>query len=136
MKKFIVLLIAFLASCTPSKAVLKNDAALFRYSKSGCLRNCPVYDLYIFENGSVLYNGIKNTSKKKANSTITLEKIATLKSLLNSIAVEEYQTVKGRDMLITVIVFNNKTVKYNANTVTGNLLKIDSLFQEIIREFQ
>ena len=136
MKKFIVILIAFLASCTPSKAVLKTDTALLRYSKSGCLGNCPVYDLYIFENGAVLYNGIKNTSKKKGHSTITMEKIATLKSLLNAITVEEYQTVKGRDISITTIVFNNKRVKYNANTVTGNLLKIDSLFQEIIREIK
>ncbi|TRX31148.1 hypothetical protein FNW52_19090 [Flavobacterium sp. ZT3R18] len=136
MKKIIVILIVFLGSCTPSKAVLKTDTALFRYSKSGCLGNCPVYDLYIFENGSVLYNGIKNTSKKKAHSTITLEKIATLKSLFNAITVEEYQSVKGRDIPITTIVFNNKRVKYNANTVTGNLLKIDSLIQEIIREIQ
>jgi hypothetical protein len=136
MKKFIIMLIAFLGSCTPSKAVLKTDTALFRYSKSGCLGNCPVYDLYVFENGYVLYKGVKNTSKKKAHSTITKEKIAILKSLLSSITVEDYQSAKGRDIPITSIVFNNKSVKYNANTVTGNLSKMDSLIQEIIREFQ
>ena len=136
MRKFIVILMAFLGSCTPSKAFLKTDTALLRYSKSGCLGNCPVYDLYIYENGSVWYNGIKNTSKKKAHSTITMEKIATLKSLLNAIKVEDYQSVKGRDVPITAMTFNNKNVKYNANAVTGNLSKIDSLIQEIIREFK
>jgi hypothetical protein len=136
MKKFIVIMIAFLASCTSSKAVLNIDSALLRYSKSGCLGNCPIYDLYIFENGTVLYNDVKNTSKKKIHSTIALEKIAILKSLLNSIIVEDYQSVKGRDVAITSIFFNNNTVKYNANTVAGNLLKIDSLIQEIIREIQ
>ena len=49
-------------SCSSQKPIQKNE--LIYYGKTACLGKCPVFDLYIYEDGKVVYQGFKNVEKK------------------------------------------------------------------------
>ncbi len=53
---------AIIIGCSSSKHV-KEDALLY-YGKTQCLGKCPVFDMYIFNDGKVLYEGLKNVTLK------------------------------------------------------------------------
>ena len=59
------------ASCkTSSKTkIIDTQRALISLSKGRCLGNCPVYDLWVFKNGNVIYNGIDNVNKTGIHET-------------------------------------------------------------------
>lgn len=128
MKNLILyILLLIIVSCS-SKKELQNKEVIY-YGKTACLGKCPVFDFYVFSDGKVIYEGIKNVDKKgKHNFKISKNKLEEIQNevmKLNS----ESNTKSVRDIPNTIIKFSGKRI------VVQNLQKIkklDILIQEII----
>lgn len=135
MKKIILILVIFVSSCKTSKEVseINVDDALVHYSKSACLGKCPIYDLWVFENGSVFYKGIKYTSKiGSVNSRVSLDKIKSLEFLLKEAdEFSKHEMNKIRDFPITTLEFNGHKIKFHSSRISGKLSAIDTLLKDI-----
>lgn len=62
MKKIMVLLITLLISCSSVKEINKltvNSALKIALKKGACFGTCPIYQIRLFEDRSVKYNGIR-----------------------------------------------------------------------------
>ncbi|CAN5869677.1 hypothetical protein BH20ACI4_BH20ACI4_33670 [soil metagenome] len=56
-----------------------NDNYLIKMSRSACFGNCPAYNLTIYENGKVIFEGVKFTKiKEKEEINLDEEKINAL----------------------------------------------------------
>ena len=135
MKNGILIIILILGSCRSSKTVSVSNInkTILNYSKGPCLGNCPVYNIKIFENGKVLFNGISDVKKNgEFESLISLKKIKTLNNLLSSISVKDYEKISGRDKPITTLNFKENNIRFDATKSKGNLLKIEGLISQIV----
>ena len=114
MKNLIVILIF---SMSVSCAGIQHDASspVIQLTKKRCLGKCPVYDLMIYKNGLVTYNGIDHVKKKGIYQfSISSEKIQKLNKLFVDSGFKEIENdkTKGRDFPITQITYQNKTVSF------------------------
>lgn len=108
-----------------------NDA-LLSLSKGKCQNNCPVYDLWIFENGQVIYKGIENVSKEGVHTiTISTDLVRKMYDLILNCNPRDIGGAKGRDNPLTIIKFNNKKVVFQSQRAKGNLLELNNLLEHI-----
>lgn len=122
------------ASCKTQKRpqLIDTDKAFISLSKGRCLGKCPVYDLWVFKDGRVLYNGIDNVLKKGVQETsISLAQIDTLEKLIPTIKHHNINDVISRDKPLTILKFNNKRIVYQSSKSRGNLLFISNLLNNI-----
>lgn len=122
------------ASCkTSSKTkIIDTQRALISLSKGRCLGNCPVYDLWVFKNGNVIYNGIDNVNKTGIHeTTISISKVDSLTKLMDHVNPEDLGMIKGRDKPLSILKFNNKRYVYQSKKIQGNLQKINSLIEDV-----
>lgn len=135
---FTVLIIALTVSCKSSKADdQKSEDAIISYSKSRCFGKCPVYDLYIFNDGNIEYKGIENVSKIGTfKETISLEVLDEIKSLLVNANLSSISSKTIRDKPITTLVFNNEKVAYNETNLHENLIKVNRLIKDLIKKIE
>ena len=122
------------ASCKTQKSpqLIDTENALISISKGRCLGKCPVYDLWVFKNGNVIYNGIDNVEKLGVQeATISLAKIDTLEKLITNININDLGAVKGRDKPLTILRYNNKKYVFQTSKIKGNILKINNLMKDI-----
>lgn len=126
MKYLTILLIGVLTSCSSSKE-LQKDPFLY-FGKTACLGKCPVYDLYVFEDGKVEYNGIKNVAKKGKHSfQLSAEEIKSLKTQLTNINTLEVEKLK-RDIPNTILRFNGKSLRIqNTKQIKG----VENILQKL-----
>lgn len=109
---------------------IKN--ALISLSKGKCLNDCPVYDLWIFRDGHVVYNGIENVQKKGVHKMmISFEAIKHLNLLLSKISSEDIGNIRERKKPLTLLKFNGKRIVYQSSKVRGGLLELDQLLESI-----
>lgn len=109
---------------------IKN--ALISLSKGKCLNDCPVYDLWIFRDGHVVYNGIENVQKKGVHKMmISFEAIKHLNRLLSEISSEDIGNIRERKKPLTLLKFNGKRIVYQSSKVRGGLLELDQLLESI-----
>ncbi|MDO5980547.1 DUF6438 domain-containing protein [Flavivirga spongiicola] len=130
----ILITMILIASCKTSKKtqIIDTESSLISLSKGRCLGNCPVYDLWIFKNGNVIYNGIDNVNKKGIQEiTISESKIDTLTKLMTSINPSDLGEIKGYDKPLSILRFNNKKFVYQSKNIQGNLHKINNLIENI-----
>ncbi|MCL6293443.1 DUF6438 domain-containing protein [Jejuia spongiicola] len=134
--KYLSLIIMILMS--PSCSISKKNASVVKeklivtFSKGKCLGNCPVYDLYIYNNGRVVYNGIDNVKKKGVYETlIALDTVKRIEYLMKHFSPEEIGNTNGRDIPFTILKINDKKVVYRSTRSSGNLLKINNLIENI-----
>ena len=123
----------FVFSCKSSKMEdLKVEEAIITYSKSRCFGRCPVYDLYIFDDGNVLYKGIENVSKMGTHqATISQEELDKIKSLLNNLDLQSNQYTLMRDKPVTTLIFNGGKIAYNETDVQEKLKVLNDLVKKI-----
>ncbi|TDQ25598.1 DUF6438 domain-containing protein [Tenacibaculum caenipelagi] len=121
MKHIVLVLIAIaLTSCSSSKNI-KEDALLY-FGKTQCLGKCPVFDMYLFEDGKVLYEGFKNvTLLGKHESKITTEEIKDIKQRLEKIDFSAKEKLT-RDIPNTVLKFKGKKLIAQNNEEIKDLL--------------
>lgn len=87
MKLFIIIFIFINFSCNSIQKTLdtsSQEEAIIYYSKSPCRGKCPVYDLWIYNDGSISYSGISNVPiVKNINKKLDTREIKTLKTILD-----------------------------------------------------
>ncbi len=130
----IIIMILASPSCSISKKapLIAKEKLIVTFSKGKSLGNCPVYDLYIYNNGRVVYNGIDNVNKKGVYETyISLDTLKRIEYLMKLLRPEEIGNTKGRDIPFTILKINSRKVVYRPSRSSGNLLKINNLIENI-----
>jgi hypothetical protein len=108
--------------------------AFISISKGRCLHDCPVYDLWIFKNGQVVYNGLENVDKKGIHKMlISLEAIKHLNQLLIDISPNDLGSIRERKKPLTLLKFRGKRMVYQSSRVGGRLKELDDLLESIIK---
>ena len=112
--------------------IIDTGRALISISKGRCLGDCSVYDLWVFKNGHVIYNGIDNVNKKGIQETsVSRSKIDTLIKLMVNIKVTDLGEIKGKDKPLTILKFKDKKFVFQPQKTKGNLQKINSIMENI-----
>lgn len=108
--------------------------AFLSLSKGRCLNDCPVYDLWIFKDGQVVYNGIENVQKVGIHKMlISHEAIKYLNQLLLEMKSEDLGNIRERKKPLTLLKFKGKRIVYQSSKVNGSLLELDQLLDSIIK---
>lgn len=119
-KYLIFSLILVLSSCSSHKNTKEN--ALLYFGKTRCLGKCPVFDMYVFDNGHVWYEGFENVSvlgKKKLK--LKEDEISYLKKELNQLNFSSQDNLK-RDIPNIVLKYKGKKMIIQDKTKLKNLL--------------
>ncbi|WP_442264497.1 DUF6438 domain-containing protein [Tenacibaculum sp. ZS6-P6] len=125
MKQLYIVIILLIVSCSTAKNFPEDK---IHYRKTACLSKCPVFDLYVYQNGKVIFNGVNNTKiKGEAEYQISTQQVKLLKGELSKLSsVVDSESKKGRDLPKTIVNFDNKTLTFKGNKnliVFNNLLK-------------
>ncbi|EZH71340.1 hypothetical protein ATO12_08095 [Aquimarina atlantica] len=136
MKYVMMILIMVSFSCQSTKNTTVNtpqDEALVYYSKGSCMGKCPVYDVWIYEDGSVSYSGIHHVSVKgNIKTKLEEQEFRALKTMLNKDLYEDLAFKKVRDKPITTLRFNGKEYRYYSSKIDGALKEIDTTLKNAI----
>lgn len=136
MKYIVIILITAVFSCKSGKNTSVNvltDKILVHYSKGSCLGKCPVYDVWIYQDGSVSYLGIRHVSAKRNIKTKLEEKeFRELKTMLNKGIHENMSFKKVRDLPITTLRYNGKEHKYHSSKVDGMAKELNMMLENIV----
>ncbi|WP_440121567.1 DUF6438 domain-containing protein [Tenacibaculum sp. Ill] len=122
MKYIFLLLIAItLVKCSSSKNIKKEEAFLY-YGKTQCLGKCPVFDMYVFKDGTVLYEGIKNVPKLGVHEfSIKSGDVQEIKKELEKIDFTKKEKLT-RDFPNTVLKFKGKRLAIQKNDKVKKLM--------------
>ncbi len=114
------------------KRLEQMDDAFLSLTKGKSITNNPVFDLWVFESGTVIYKGISNVEKTGVHkTTITLETINKIKSLVNHLSPDDVGDAKGRENPLTIIKFNERKMVYQSVRAKGSLFKLNNLLENI-----
>ena len=108
MSRYIYILVSFfcILSCSTQKNV--SSKAFLYYGKTKCLGKCPVFDMYFFDNGKVMYEGFENVEViGKKELKISSEDIRFLKNELEKVNFSQETSIK-RDIPNTILRYNDK----------------------------
>jgi len=122
-------MIVVFASC--KSATISEDntdkEVLVYYAKQTCFGKCPVFDLWVYEDGSFLYDGVKNTTKKgKWEGRLTVERLSELKKILSDKELPVITLKKIRDKPITKLHYNGRQYSYHASRINNDLRVLES----------
>ncbi len=134
LKHISIIAMILITSCSISKKLDINDTdkAYISLSKGKCQKYCPVYDLWIFKDGKVLYNGIDNVEKIGLHeTTVSTKVLKQIDALTKAADINDLGRPKGRDLPLTIIRFNDKTVAFQESRAKGNLLILNDLIEKI-----
>lgn len=114
------------------KRLEQMDDAFLSLTKGKSINNNPVFDLWVFESGTVIYKGISNVEKTGVHkTTVPLETINRIKSLVNHLSPDDVGDAKGRENPLTIIKFNNRKMVYQSVRAKGSLFKLNNLLEYI-----
>ncbi len=135
MKHLSLVFILIMFSCKTSENVVKEptDSEVFiYYSKGRCLGKCPVYDLWIHKDGTVVYQPIENIGKKgKYFAKLSPTQLDALQAALaEDFEVASFKRV--RDLPVTRLKHGLKDHKYYASKIEGQLKKVNTLLESIV----
>jgi hypothetical protein len=116
------------------KEVYDTSDAFLSLSNGRCLAPCPVYDLWIFKDGRVIYKGIENAEKLGVHKMyLSLEALKHLDLLLSKMSTEDIGGIRERKKPLRLLKFKGKRIVYQSNRISGSLLELDHLFKAIIK---
>ncbi|WP_428740317.1 DUF6438 domain-containing protein [Tenacibaculum sp.] len=119
---FLILIALTLTNCSSSKDV--KEAAFLYYGKTQCLGKCPVFDMYLFEDGKILYEGFKNVDLLgKHESYLKEEELESIKQKLKEIDFSTKEKLK-RDIPNTVLKFKGKRLVTQNNEQVKALINL------------
>lgn len=133
---FLILISFSLISCSNRN---NDGSVLIHYSKSKCFGNCEVYDLTIFSNGEVKYNGIKNVEYLgEYYSEISSQKINDIRVLFKNSNFHQlsptYLNKSVRDLPRLRIQFENKKVEFHKRKAPKNLLELSGSIEQLLTQ--
>ena len=109
-----------------------EDVFLSLSKGKGLSDESPVFDLWIYKNGHILYNGIENVEKKgKIKSSIPFDILNRIEEIINDYDSNDIGEIKGRDNPLNMMKFNGKKIVYQSNRLQGNLLELNNLLELI-----
>ncbi|RSC93094.1 DUF6438 domain-containing protein [Tenacibaculum singaporense] len=118
---FLMLMAITLVKCSSSKNIKKEEAFLY-YGKTQCLGKCPVFDIYLFKDGKVFYEGFKNVSKLGVHEfSIKTEDVEKIKKELEKIDFTTKEKLT-RDFPNTVLKFKGKRLAIQKNDKVKRLI--------------
>lgn len=113
--KNVVLLSIFLVSVSCSTIQHDTSSPMIQLTKKRCMGKCPVYDLMIYKNGLVTYNGIDHVEKKGLHqfnlSSKKIEELTRLFEVSGFKGMESMQQ-KGRDLPVTQLTYEKKQLSF------------------------
>jgi hypothetical protein len=131
-----ILLLLTICSCKTTKnEILENtqQELLLFYSKGACLGKCPVYDLVVYDNGAVIYNGIAKVEQKgELKNKLSSEQFSELKTILTENLGQPTEFKKIRDVPVTTLRFNDKKYEYHASRSGSALKKVEEKIQGLL----
>ena len=115
------------------KSSLGTEDVFLSLSKGKSISDdSPVFDLWIYKSGHVLYNGIENVEKKgKIKGSIPFDMLNRIEEIINNYDSNDIGEVKGRDNPLTMMKFNDKKIVFQSNRIQGNLLELNNLLELI-----
>ncbi|MEK6155084.1 DUF6438 domain-containing protein [Flavobacteriaceae bacterium 3-367] len=136
MKKAMMLLILVVLSCKSGKngaMDTNNENTLLYYSKGPCLGKCPVYDLWVFTNGTVLFKGVDKVKHKgEVTMELSSEEIGNLALLLEHNLAEPTIFGKVRDLPVTTLRYEGKEYEYYVTKIDGQLKEVNSKIEQLV----
>ncbi|WP_299158000.1 DUF6438 domain-containing protein [uncultured Tenacibaculum sp.] len=109
-------------SCSLSKNIKEN--ALLYYGKTPCLGECPVFDMYIYNDGKVIYKGFQNVILKGEHKfSISKNHIDEIKKELKSIDFK-IKTNIVRDLPNIILKYNGEKLTINNKEEIKDLVKL------------
>ncbi len=136
MKNAILILVMIFLSCKSVKSepeIPQQNDLLVYYSKGRCLGKCPVFDLWIYNNGSFKYIGVDNVSYKgEIKDVIPPNDLVELKYLIKDNDIKSYPFKKGYDLPVTTLRYNQVELKYYSSSVKKSLLKLNTKMEELV----
>ncbi|SHJ30365.1 DUF6438 domain-containing protein [Aquimarina spongiae] len=135
MKYLMMLLVLLNFSCQSSKSVTEDPEVLVYYSKGRCLGKCPVYDLWVYQDGSFLYSGIDYVSVKgKIKSKLKKKEFNALKSMIDQGSFEKVVLNKGKDRPVTTLRVNGEEYKYYPSALSGDIKELNARMKQIVNQ--
>ncbi len=128
MRQLYILIISSLLgwSCVSTKKISEGK---IHYRRTACLGKCPVFDLYVYKTGKVVFYGVKNTKVKgDAAYEISKERVLRLREELEKLTSNKQNNKSGRDLPKTIVNFDNETIVVKGNS---NLIVFNSLLREL-----
>jgi hypothetical protein len=138
MKNVMIVLILIVASCKPVKQVtttVTQKEAFLEYSKGQCLGRCPVYNIRVFDDGMVVYEG-RDRQRKKISiiSQLSREEVQELTLVLGNTLGEPNLFKRIRDRPITALTYKNKEYKYHASKIDGKLKEVNARLEDLVAQ--
>lgn len=111
-----------IVSCSLSKNIKEN--AVLYYGKTPCLGECPVFDMYIYNDGKVIYKGFQNVVLKGEHKfSISKNHINEIKKELKSIDFK-IKTNIVRDLPNIILKYNGEKLTINNKEEIKDLVKL------------
>ena len=135
MRKLMRVLILALSCKSGNYSVNQSDQedVLIYYSKGPCLGNCPVYNLRVFVDGTVIYREVFMVKEKKViTKRLSSEEVGDLaKFLKNNLG---YPTLfrRIRDRPLTILRFDGKEFEYHASKIRGQLKEANNKIEDLV----
>ncbi|WP_160114796.1 DUF6438 domain-containing protein [Aquimarina sp. AU474] len=138
MKYIMILLIMINFSCQSTKDASKvstnENEAMIYYAKGPCRGKCQVFDMWIYEDGSISYTGIRNvTVKGNIKGKLQEQELEDLKTMLDK-PEEDITFKKVWDWPTTTLRYKNKEYKYYSSKIDGTRKKLDTKLKNIVRK--
>lgn len=117
----------------PSEA--DQNKVLLYYSKGPCSGKYPKFDLWIFEDGRVIYKEVYQVRDfGEIRILLSKEDIDAFMKLLANSSRYPIQGINGRDLPITTLKYNGKEFEFYASTVDGPLKEIDTKIESLLEK--
>lgn len=129
----LIILVTLGFSCS---SVKQNSSDPFiQLTKKRCLGKCPVYDVFVYQDGLVMYNGIENVKKTGRHQfKISDHQLQELQQLFTNSKFKELENPekKGRDFPITQLSYHSKTISFQGQNMSENVKEIVNKIEEMV----
>lgn len=128
----------FLVTIVAGYYTANEERAYIQLTKKHCLGKCPVYDLFIYTNGKVVYEGIDHvTYKGKREFTLSKERLNEIKALVEDLDIEVLQNhtyKKVRDSPITNLIINNTKLSFQGSDVPKEVQGVITVLENLVHD--
>ncbi len=137
MKNIMIMLAMVLIGTTSCNSLKQKQVnPHIQLTKKRCLGTCPVYDLFIYRDGLVSYHGIDNVVKKgKYKFKISPDELVEIETLFvksKFALANEQKGSKVRDLPITQLRFDNKTVSYTGQNIPEKIKDLITTLEQLV----
>ncbi|WP_420553225.1 DUF6438 domain-containing protein [Tenacibaculum aiptasiae] len=124
MKQSLLYLLFFtvLSSCSLSKNM--KETPLLYYGKTPCMGKCPVFDMYVYNDGKVIYKGLQNvTLEGEHKFSLSKNQLQEIEDELKKVDFNiKNETI--RDLPSTILKYNGKKLSVRNKEKIKDLVRL------------